>query len=189
MEKITQSKTGRNRALVWIASALDTIVEDGPEALRVERLARRIGMSKGSYYWLFKDLDDLKHQVLAYWQSEFNDPIFEQIKALEGDARSKLNSLIEVICQGRAGRYDAALRSWALRDPVVAYIVSDVDNTRLQFLTGILEDEGDNSAAFKAEIFYRGLVAESYVSSGGASPDKTVFLKELARHLTQEHSL
>lgn len=185
MAEASQSKTGRERALAWIAGALDTIVEDGPEALRVERLARRIGVSKGSYYWFFRDLNDLKNQVLAYWRSEFNDPVFERIKAVEGDARTKLTSLIEVISEGQSGRYDAALRSWALRDPAVADVVSEADNTRLQFLTGIFEDEGDDRAAFKAELFYRALVAESYVSSDVPAPPGAAFLKELARYLTE----
>ena len=52
----------------WIAAAIDVLAEDGVEGLRVETLARRCKVTKGSFYWHFKDRRDLFDAVLAEWK-------------------------------------------------------------------------------------------------------------------------
>ena len=53
----------------WVAAAIDTLAEQGIDGLRIEALARRCGVTKGSFYWHFRDRRDLAEAVLAEWQA------------------------------------------------------------------------------------------------------------------------
>jgi AcrR family transcriptional regulator len=52
----------------WIKAAIAVLAEHGADGLRVEVLAKRLGVTKGSFYWHFKDRRDLQDEVLALWK-------------------------------------------------------------------------------------------------------------------------
>lgn len=105
------SRTDRDGARIWITGALDMIARDGVQALRVEPLARQINVSKGSFYWFFRDLDALKTEALVYWLDVLNAPVFEAIRGLDAPLGDRLARLIGLVMSERLGRYDAAIRS------------------------------------------------------------------------------
>ena len=52
----------------WIESATDVLAREGLGGLRIEVLAKRCGVTKGSFYWHFKDRQDLLTAILEHWQ-------------------------------------------------------------------------------------------------------------------------
>ena len=68
----------------WLQTALNLLDEEGVEAIRVERLARELGISKSGFYWHFKDRDDLRSQILDYWVHEFNEVVTANPTLQEG---------------------------------------------------------------------------------------------------------
>jgi AcrR family transcriptional regulator len=134
----------------WIKGAIAIMAEHGTEQLRVEILAKRLGVTKGSFYWHFKDRRDLQDAVLAFWRDGRIRDIRKQTQAQPGGEAAALLHTIEVYSSARNRKgiaIEAAVRDWARRDPQAAAVVEEVDAERLScacrlFLAcGIKEDE------------------------------------------------
>lgn len=61
----------------WVAAGLESLRQGGVGAVRVERLAARLGITKGSFYWHFRNRGDLLDALLEYWAREMTDAEFE----------------------------------------------------------------------------------------------------------------
>lgn len=118
----------------WIAGALRALVDDGVDGLRVEVLAKRLAVTKGSFYWHFKDRRDLLDAVLDRWRDGRVDDIRKQTAADAGQELAALHHTIDVYSAARNRKgiaIEAAIRLWARQDPRAAAIVEAVDAERL----------------------------------------------------------
>ena len=174
------SRGDRKGARIWIHAALEMMAERGDEDIAIEKLARRINMSKGSFYWFFSGLDDLRFRALDHWKEHLNDAVFERVRCFDGTLKDRLVFLTAEIFDSGLGRYDAAIRAWALRDARVDRYMTDVDADRLAFLQDLFSsarpDPGE--ASFLAHLFYRVLIAESFVRQRPAGMDRKSYLEE-----------
>ena len=181
-------RSDREGARVWVLGALDIIAQTGAHGLRVEPLARLVGVSKGSFYWFFHDVEDLKHHVLVYWRDELNEPVFESIREFDVPLRERLAFLVRQVMFEGLGRYDAAIRAWGLTDRRVRAFVQNVDRTRLAFMEEIFAQGGPASADshMRAHLFYRAFIAESYVRAYPALHSPDAFMAQVTEFLTDE---
>lgn len=118
----------------WTRAALDALADDGLAGVAVEPLARRLGASKGSFYWHFRDRGELIAATLDLW--ERRDTV-EVIAALEtiADPRDRLRELARSAYSGAAAGNDAQSGVLAAAsDPRVAPVLERVTRTRLAFL-------------------------------------------------------
>ena len=118
----------------WIQRALAVVAEDGMDGLRVETLAKKLGVTKGSFYWHFRDRRDLVDAVLATWRDGRIRDIRKQTTAEPGGELAALHHTIDVYSAARNRKgiaIEAAIRMWARQDAATAAIVEEVDATRL----------------------------------------------------------
>ena len=160
----------------WIKGAIAIMAEHGTEQLRVEILAKRLGVTKGSFYWHFKDRRDLQDAVLAFWRDGRIRDIRKQTQAQPGGEAAALLHTIEVYSSARNRKgiaIEAAVRDWARRDPQAAAVVEEVDAERLScacrlFLAcGIKEDE----AQARSLMLYAYVFGVSLMRCGGFTSD------------------
>lgn len=119
----------------WIQAAIEVLADEGVDGLRVEVLAKAFGVTKGSFYWHFKDRQDLLSAVLELWRDGRIRDIDKQTQAAKGGERAKLMQLIEVYAANRNRRgiaIELAVRDWARRDGEAARVVEAVDMHRLE---------------------------------------------------------
>lgn len=126
----------------WIKAAFRRLGQGGIDSVRAEALARDLGVSKGSFYWHFRDLPDLKTRMLAHWQDQATARILSMATAGGGDAAAQLRRLLALATSDLADPYgglstEAAIRDWARRDPQAASVQARVDDARLTFVTGL----------------------------------------------------
>lgn len=127
----------------WLAQALDILALEGGAKLRVDAICDALRVTKGSFYWHFKDRDDFVRSVVQFWSTRFTDPVIARINELGGTANARLNSLLRFVSEGEFARYDVSIRAWALQDPdLVAAIVKDVDERRLAFVGSLFTEMG-----------------------------------------------
>ena len=132
MEKPPRSQLDRS---TWILAALDTLVDDGVGGIRVETLAKRLHVTKGSFYWHFKDRQDLLDAVLETWKDGRIRDIVKQTRPEPGRAEAQLFHVIELYSSSRNNKgilIELAMRDWARRDPAAARIVEEVDAWRVR---------------------------------------------------------
>lgn len=119
----------------WIDQGLKALAKGGPDAVRVEPLAQALGVTKGGFYWQFKDRRALLEEMLDLWERESVTEVIEVIEAGGGDARERLQRLFS-LAKGRPDllRVDLAIRDWARRDRKVAERLRRVDNRRIEYM-------------------------------------------------------
>jgi AcrR family transcriptional regulator len=168
----------------WLTAGLDALRKGGVTAVRVERLAGEVGVTKGSFYHHFRDRRALLDALLEYWSREMTDAEFERIASVRGGLEARLLALAEDVLEKGMGRYDPAIRAWARSDRRVAAAVAQVDKRRVRALTGFFEDAGFGAAAARtrARLFYTFLLGEPQVRSPGR---ETGELQKMVKILTQ----
>ena len=138
----------------WLSAGLEALRKGGVGAVRVERLAGDVGVTKGSFYHHFRDRGALLEEVLEYWAREMTDAEFERIQTLRGGLAPRLVALAQDVLEKGMGRYDPAIRAWAREDRKVAAAVAQVDRRRVKALAGFFEEGGFTAA--EARVRARG---------------------------------
>jgi AcrR family transcriptional regulator len=115
--EIQASRKRRLNPQDWVKAALDLLVEEGIEGVRVDTLARKLGVTKGSFYWHFKTRDELLDALADSWGETEGESFMTEVMALPGDPRSKLALLGAIYLRENYPAYERAMRGWALTDP------------------------------------------------------------------------
>jgi AcrR family transcriptional regulator len=127
----------------WIEHGLRALAAGGPDAVRIEALARALGVTKGGFYWHFEDRGALLDEVLDAWERVSVDEVIERIEGEDGDARAKLERLSSIAgsTDEQLGvepvTIDLAVRDWARRDRAVASRLRRVDNRRMDYMRSL----------------------------------------------------
>jgi len=163
----------------WIERATTLLVDHGIDAVRVDVLAKLLGVTRGSFYWHFKDRDDLLKCVLNAWRDAATEQIIERFEKKNADPRSLIKELISLPFRGRsaerAARIELAIRAWARRDPMARQAVDDVDARRISYHAQCFSALGFPIGEARARAFalYAYEVAESLLSNQGNAAQKT----------------
>jgi AcrR family transcriptional regulator len=126
----------------WLHAALKLLEVEGVEAIRVERIARELGISKSGFYWHFKDRAELRTQMVDYWAHEFTEVVTVNPILLKGTPRERLERTMEMLLDHDLTIYEVPMRAWAETDPVVAKRLRKVYRQRMEFLRQIFRDLG-----------------------------------------------
>ncbi|HET7669272.1 MAG TPA: TetR/AcrR family transcriptional regulator [Burkholderiales bacterium] len=151
----------------WLTAGLDALRKGGVGAVRVERMADTLGVTKGSFYHHFRDRRALLDALLEYWSREMTDAEFERIAGLRGGLEARLFALAQDVLEKGLGRYDPPIRAWGGSDRKVAAAVAQVDKRRVRALELLFEEAGFGAAAARtrARLFYTFLLGEPQVRS------------------------
>src|SRR6478736_8078722 len=123
------------RSESWIEAGFEELARTGVEGVRVEVLAKNLGVTKGGFYRRFRDRPALLEAMLQNW-SEGRIAAIEKQTSLDGaDARERLRALIKLYSErmnteGMA--VELAIRQWARADDNAAAAVAGVDAARLK---------------------------------------------------------
>jgi AcrR family transcriptional regulator len=126
----------------WLEKALNTLETDGVRGIRVEVLAKSLGVSKSGFYWHFKDRDDLLRQVLDYWAQELTMVVSSNEELQKAKPKSRLGKIATMILNYDLARYEIPIRQWALHDSTAASAVKKVNRLRLDFVRQAFSELG-----------------------------------------------
>jgi AcrR family transcriptional regulator len=160
----------------WLRAARLALLKYGPSEVRVERLARDLRVTKGSFYWHFKDRKDLLEHLVREWEADFPS-IIAGIKGHRGP--KALASLLQLaVAQAPLGEKgivpsDAAMFTWASISPEIASRVNREEKKRIRILQGIIGDSD------RTELLY--LIWLGFVAKGQRLPDSRKRFPRLAR--------
>ena len=80
----------------WIAAAVHAMGEHGVSGIAVEPLAKSLGATKGSFYWHFRDRNDLVTAALERWEQEATDAVIAKLSPVD-DGRARLRQLFQAL--------------------------------------------------------------------------------------------
>jgi len=152
------ARTPKITASMWIETARQSLVEEGLGGVKVDRLANRLGVTRGGFYHNFKDRDDLLDQLIAHWERECRFLPEDQPGTRSSEAAEWFDRAIARLIEsdGYDYHFDLAVREWARSDQRAAWAVERTDRERLQTLTRFFEALGydDEEAPIRARVFY-----------------------------------
>jgi AcrR family transcriptional regulator len=138
----------------WLDQGLKTLARDGFTALKAERLAKAIGVSRGSFYWHFADIGAFHAAILKHWREVAAEQIIANLEA----HRSNDDPLELLLRQAFGGKLalEKAVRTWATLDPVARSAVQAIDRRRLGYVESLLRASGLSAdvARSRAQILY-----------------------------------
>jgi AcrR family transcriptional regulator len=146
-EKTSKTDKPRLHRSDWVLAGFRALAQGGVDALRVEPIARALGATKGSFYWHFKDLADLKAAMLAAWEVLATTEITAAVRREGLSPRERVLLLadkVSVLPEAEAGglAVEPAVRDWGRVDPRARAVLERVDAQRLADLCGFLGDAG-----------------------------------------------
>lgn len=128
----------------WLLAGFNALAEAGPVALKAEPMARRLGTTKGSFYWHFADVPDYHRQMLSLWAEGAVDHIPEAL-ADQPTPVARLRLLGQIVAG--AGhptlgtlQVEPAIRAWAREDAAVAAMLAEVDAARIAHIQTLLNE-------------------------------------------------
>jgi AcrR family transcriptional regulator len=165
----------RTPRAAWIEAGLRALATGGgPDAVRVDVLAKSLGVTRGGFYGQFKDRGALLEAMLETWERAATDEVLEQVERRGGDARTKVRRAGALTFSDELLPIDLAIRDWARHDPAVAARLRGVDNRRMEYLRELFgaicenEDEIEGRAvlAFALAIGYHFIAADPRADKG-----------------------
>ena len=149
----------------WLNKALDCLLEEGNTNVKVERLARDVGVTKGSFYWHFKDRNDLLSQTAAHWKAQ-QHAFLDLLNNTSHDSPEERLTALFAYIDAKDVRHDVAMRLWARKEKWVNELVSEIDKLRLVYCESIFTEMGfaADEARLRAHLVYYYQVAEQTIS-------------------------
>ncbi len=165
----------------WADAALEALAERGVRAVAVEPLAAALGVTKGSFYWHFRNREELLEAALARWRERGTEDVIRQLEQVR-DPRERLRELFRVsFGDPRGGKAEAALL--ASDDPVVRAALPGVTARRLDFLAATLTDLALAPAAARHGALLAYTAYVGFFSLGRADPHAVPAGEDLERYL------
>ena len=125
----------------WIQEGLRALGVGGPDAVRIEKLAQTLGVTKGGFYWHFEDRPALLEEMLDAWERLVVDEVIDRVESEDGDARAKLRRLSALASSSRdLMKIELAVRDWARRDKAVAKRLRRIDNRRMDYMRSLFRE-------------------------------------------------
>lgn len=175
-------------AAAWVEAALDMLAEGGIDAVRVDPLAKRLGVTRGSFYWHFTDRAALHTAMLKEWRKRQSYRIGSRIESQTPAPDERLKQTLALPNSSprakRAGAIELAIRLWARRDAEAAKAVRHIDRVRLNYYARLYGEMGlaPADARKRAFMFYAALMAQAFI----VTDDATDVSADLAKMLLGE---
>jgi AcrR family transcriptional regulator len=146
----------------WLDAAIKTLIEEGVDAVRVERLATRMGFSRGSFYHHYQDREALLRAVLEHYLQINHQNLVEMLPVLKGTPQDKLWTLWTATASQEFRDYDWAIRMWGMHDKHVAEVLKKIDVKRMEVMIGLFMEMGftEDEANIRAALAYHGSLGD-----------------------------
>jgi AcrR family transcriptional regulator len=143
----------------WLRAATQMLADNGVEGVRVETLARRLGLTKGSFYWHFKDRRALLDALLDHWRAGRIEDITQRTQCAPGHEIAQLHHVIDTysLARNQRGmRIELAIRDWARHDAGAQAVIDAVDAVRLDRASALFAAAGHDAdaAASRSLLLY-----------------------------------
>jgi AcrR family transcriptional regulator len=138
----------------WIDFALATLAREGFWALKADVLARKLKVSRGSFYWHFPDLRSFHARVIEHWRQQATDAIIAGLE--EYDSPEQRLDVLLRNAFGHSAVMEVRMRAWADENPDAAKALSEIDSRRKKYIERQLEVAGVPAAlaATRAQLLY-----------------------------------
>lgn len=174
----------RGSADMWLDVAYESLLEGGVESVRILPLAKKLNLSRTSFYWFFTDREELLAALLSRWKSKNTGNWIDRAEAYAESVCEAVLNVFDCWFDDTIfdSRYEAAIRSWAHQSPEIARETAEDDERRVAALTAMFArfDYKPLSADVRARAMY--FTQLGYVSTQ-PSEDMAVRMSRIAEYV------
>ena len=163
--KPKKSVIDRQSKKSWLDAALKALASGGIDKVRVESLAKNLGVTKGSFYWHFKDREQFLDELLNFWAEQSTQTVIANPN-YPTDSKARIRAVAEDIVRHDLGKMDPHIRSWTQYDKRRAKVVAKIDKVRFEFLRDLFLAVGFSmiGSDLRAQSLYRYVLGEQFIS-------------------------
>ena len=183
-----QSRTAPERLSKeeWLARALEVLGKKGSGEMTIELLAQHLGVTKGSFYWHFRDRTDFFRQLIEYWDEHFTQTVIAAISDPGASPEERLLELMRLVLTKRLDRFEMPVRTWAQQNPALAPLVRSVDRKRISFVKSFFIEMGfdEDEADMRTRIFLTYMITQRFLLPSSAGNIQFADLRKRADFFT-----
>ncbi|MCX8572285.1 TetR/AcrR family transcriptional regulator [Aminobacter sp. MET-1] len=142
----------------WLDLAIKTLIEDGIDQVKIQVMARKLDVSRSSFYWFFESLGDLHEQLLQNWLRSNTDPVVDHALRPAPSINRAILNVFQCWIDDRLfdPQLDIAVRIWARRDPSIRAVIDEADKRRIEAITAMYQRYGydEENAFIRARVLY-----------------------------------
>lgn len=152
---VAKPEKGRLTGEAWEEAALEALAEQGVDGLTIESLARRLGVTKGSFYWHFNTRQALIAAALARWQERDRAMFAEHVESLT-DPRERLRAIVRLTTREPRVHFILSALILTPGHALVEPVLATVYQRRTAVLESTFRDLGmsPEAAAHRARLAY-----------------------------------
>ncbi len=124
----------------WLQHGMKTLADEGFAALKADLLAKSLGVSRGSFYWHFRDLQEFQQALFDEWHARATQQVINGLEQITGGS-----ARLTVLMRGAwnaSNRTERAVRAWATHSPEIATRLEAVDKQRIDYTASLLRSAG-----------------------------------------------
>jgi AcrR family transcriptional regulator len=182
-----ETRTPRDR---WVEAGLEALAAGGPDAVRVEALAKRLGVSKGGFYGFFTDREALLTAMVDTWERESTDEVLSRVEREGGSPKTRIaRAGVLTFSSDRLLPIDLAIRDWARRDPAIADRLRQVDNRRMGLLREMIGTFCDDPEEVEARsvLAFCLLIGEHFLAADHGDRSRAQVLRRAGDLILNRH--
>jgi AcrR family transcriptional regulator len=151
---------------VWLEAAYDALKDSGIDAVRVMPLAKRLGLSRTSFYWFFEDREQLLAALLSKWRDKNSGGLIKQCESYAESISEAILNVFECWLNPELfdSQFEFAVRSWALQSAEVSTEIAAADLARINALSAMFRRFGYDTQAADARARTIYLTQIGYIS-------------------------
>ena len=170
----------------WIDAGLEALAGGGPDAVRIEPVAKALGVTKGGFYWHFDDRQALLDAMLDAWERRLIDEVIDTVEGEGGDARARLRRLFALASSsGRLLKIELAIRDWSRRDAMVAQRLRRVDNRRMDYMRSLFRGfcPDEDEVEVRSSLVFALFIGSHFMAVDHGGRSRREVLELALRHL------
>ncbi len=128
----------------WLEAAYDSLLESGIDSVKILPLAKKLKLSRTSFYWFFKDREELLDGLVSRWREKNTGSIVKQSEAYAETVAEAMLNVFDCWLDSRLfdSKFEFAVRSWALQSEEILQEVQEADRTRMDALVSMFKRFG-----------------------------------------------
>ncbi|MFS8054066.1 TetR/AcrR family transcriptional regulator [Rhizobium sp. BR 317] len=166
MEQTLNDSGWRGSQEAWLEAAYDSLLSSGVDSVKILPLAKRLNLSRTSFYWFFQDREQLLASLIARWRDKNTGGIVQQSEAYAESLAEAMLNVFDCWLNDKLfdSKFEFAVRSWALQSEDILAEVHKADRTRMEALSRMFMRFGlsEITADVRARTTY--LVQIGYIS-------------------------
>ena len=135
----------------WLEKSLKILSQEGEKKLTIDHLVKEMGVTKGSFYWHFKNRSEYINCLVDYWAVIHTENLTQAVSSISAP-EDQLLKLMQILTESDHSRHDISIMNWGLHEPIARAKMQEMFNFRLYFVRSLFEKMGFKDDALEMRV-------------------------------------